>query len=100
MIHSVYFWLKDEAKDRRKEFEAALGELVKIPEIKQAHWGVPAGTEERPVTDHSFDYSLVLSFETQEKHDVYQDHPDHHVFVNQCKDLWSKVVVYDTDGRS
>ena len=100
MIHSVYFWLKDEAKDQCVEFEDALRELVKIPEIKLAHWGVPADTAERPVTDHSYHYSLVLSFESQERHDIYQDHPDHHVFVKQCKDLWEKVVVYDTEVRS
>lgn len=100
MIHNVYFWLKEEAKEQRAEFEDALRELVKIAEIKVAHWGTPASTAERPVTDHSFDYSLVLSFETQEKHDIYQDHPDHHVFVNQCKSLWEKVVVYDIEASS
>ncbi len=100
MIHSVYFWLKEEAKSQRAEFETALADLVKIDVIGEAHYGTPAGTAERPVTDHSFDYSLILQFPSQAEHDVYQDHADHHVFVNQCKDMWERVLVMDTECSS
>ena len=98
MIHSVYFWIKEEAQGQKAEMEAALLELVKIGEIQAAHVGKPASTEERPVTDHSFDFSLVLTFASKEDHDIYQDHPDHHVFVNQCKAMWDKVIVYDSEA--
>ncbi len=97
MIHSVYFWLKDEKKDECGRFEEALRALVKIPEIQLGHFGKPAPTAERPVTDHSFDYSLILTFASKEAHDAYQVHPDHDVFVDGCKDLWAKVVVYDSE---
>ena len=97
MIHSVYFWLKEEAQAKRQEFEAALHELVTISEIKEARFGRPAGTAERPVTDHSFDYSLILTFASQADHDVYQDHADHHAFVDRCQDMWAKAVVYDSE---
>ena len=95
MVHSVYFWLKEEAS--AESFEAALKKLVKISEIQDAKIGKPASTTERPVTDHSFSFSLILTFTSTADHDVYQDHPDHHVFVNQCKEMWAKVVVYDSD---
>ncbi|MFT4642077.1 MAG: hypothetical protein ACI8T1_005423 [Verrucomicrobiales bacterium] len=97
MVHNVYFWLKEEAKAQSETFETALAELVKISEIQEAKFGKPATTVERPVTDHSYSYSLILTFATQADHDVYQDHTDHHVFVNQCKDMWEKVVVYDSE---
>ena len=98
MIHNVYFWLTDEAKaSKRDEFETALKELIKIAEIGDAHVGTPGKTEARPVTDHSFDYNLTLTFANQADHDAYQVHPDHDTFVAQCKDFWAKVVVYDTE---
>ncbi len=97
MIHNVYFWLKEDAQDKQAEMEAALRELVKISEIQEARIGTPAPTDERPVTDHSFDFSIYLTFASRADHDVYQDHTDHHVFVNQCKEYWKKVIVYDSD---
>lgn len=95
MLHSVYFWLKDDAS--REQFEEGLRKLLRIDLIQEAHIGVPAKTEERPVTDHSFSYALVLRFENQADHDAYQNHQDHHVFVNECKDLWERVLVLDSE---
>ena len=97
MIHSVYFWLTEEAQSKCEEFEAALANLVEIKEIATAYYGSPAKTAARPVTDHSFHYNLTLVFATQEDHDAYQVHPDHDVFIDQYKTWWSKVLVYDTD---
>lgn len=98
MIHSVYFWMTDEARrDSVDVFREALGKLVQIDVIEQACIGRPAATTERPVTDHSFDFSLLLHFRSKDDHDVYQDHPDHHVFVERCRGWWSKVVVYDSE---
>jgi hypothetical protein len=39
MEHHVYFWLKDEYNNDagRERMEAVLGELVKSPNISQAH---------------------------------------------------------------
>ena len=72
--------------------------LPEIDYIKQGHFSKPADTEPRPVTDHSFDYSLVLEFATMEDHERYQspDDPDHPRFVSTCKDLWDRVLVYDS----
>ncbi|MEM7384464.1 MAG: Dabb family protein [Verrucomicrobiota bacterium] len=97
MIHSVYFWLKEDCtEDDRKRMAEGLADLVKIDLIEHASVGRPAATAERPVTDHSFDASIILQFPDQAAHDAYQVHPDHDVFVAKCKDLWSKVIVYDT----
>ena len=97
MMHSVYFWLKDDlTPDEEAEFQAGLAELIQYKGIKQAHTGPPAGTAERDVTDHTFHTNLILFFESQADHDVYQDHPEHHAFVDRCKHLWVKAIVYDT----
>ena len=97
LIHMVHFWLNEDAQDKRPAFEAALKTLIKIDLIQEAHLGQPAKTEVRPVTDNSFDYSLILKFANQADHDAYQVHPDHDVFIDECKELWAKVLVMDTE---
>jgi hypothetical protein len=100
LIHSVYFWLTEDSKGTvNAEFEAALRELLKIEQIASGSFGPPAPTEARPVTDHSFDYALVLQFASQADHDTYQVHPDHDAFVDRWRATWDRVQVYDTAAK-
>ena len=98
MIHTVFFWLKDGLSDDQiARFES---ELAKLPEIDVVGAGVigkPAATEARPVTDHSFSYHLSLTFASIDDHNTYQVHPEHDAFVANCKELWDRVVVYDSE---
>jgi hypothetical protein len=95
--HHVFLWLNNpDNVDDRAEFEKGIKELFEIPEIKAYHLGVPAKVPERSVLDNSYTYSYLVFFENQQGHDIYQDHPIHHKFINDCKHLWSKVVVYDS----
>ena len=57
--------------------EAGLNELVKSPNISKAHWGKPAPTEERPVTDHSWDYGISFHFDTMEADEHIKNDPVH-----------------------
>jgi len=99
MQHHVYFWLKEEKKtaEARAEFEKGLDLCKNVPSVAGGDWGVSAGTPERPVTDKSWDYSLYLTFDSVEDHNAYQVHPDHDVFVNNCKDFWEKVTIMDVE---
>jgi len=99
MEHHVYFWMKEGKKDTESlaAFEQGLNDLLKIDQIASGIWGKSAATEERPVTDKSFDYAISLKFDSLDTHNVYQDHPDHHVFVNVFKDFWADVKVMDID---
>ncbi|MDW7694963.1 Dabb family protein [Flammeovirgaceae bacterium SG7u.111] len=95
-VHHVFFWLKkpnDEAV--RQQFEKGLEELVKIKEIKSSHLGVPADTD-RPVIDSTYQYSLLVLFDSKANHDIYQDHPIHHKFIAENSMYWEKVQVYDS----
>ena len=98
MIHAVFFWLKkDLTADQRSTFEHELVRLKEIPYLVHGFVGRPAATEERPVTDHSFDYSLTLHFKNLTDHEHYQkDCAQHARFVEACRTFWQKVVVYDT----
>jgi hypothetical protein len=98
MLHNVYFWLKkDLSQEQRTTFENELIKLKEIPYLVHGFVGKPAPTPERPVTDHSFDYSLLLHFKNLEDHDHYQTDCEHHSrFVQICKPFFERVVVYDT----
>ena len=97
MEHHVYFWLKEERKNEvnRVVFEKGLADLFGIDEVAGGMWGGSADTPERPVTDKTFDYALSLEFDSLDDHNVYQDHPDHDVFVAAFKDWWERVLVMD-----
>ncbi len=95
-IHHVYFWFKKpESKKDRASFEEALKKLVTVETIVEMHLGVPAPTR-RDVVDRSYTYSLLTTFKSKEEQDIYQSHATHLKFIDECSDLWEKVVVYDS----
>ena len=98
MEHHVYFWLTEEHQNEADlaTFEAGLDALCESPNISVHHWGKPAATAVRPVTDNSFDYALSLKFDTMESHDRYQENDSRHdEFVNTFKEWWAKALVMD-----
>jgi len=98
MEHHVYFWLNEERKNDsdRAALEKGIETLCTSPHIASSHWGGPAPTVERPVTDHSFAYALSLKFDSIEDHNRYQDgDPVHEEFIAKFKSWWSRVVVMD-----
>jgi hypothetical protein len=95
-VHHVYFWLYEpENKEIRDKFEKALMVLVKVETIIDYHLGIPAATN-RDVIDTSYTYSLLVTFKSLEDQEIYQSHPTHLKFIDDCNDLWDKVVVYDS----
>ncbi len=98
MIHNVYFWLKkDLSTEQLATFETELSALLTIDYLEHGFIGKPAPTEERPVTDHSFSYSLTLHFKNMTDHEFYQkDCPKHLRFVERCKPFFDRVIVYDS----
>jgi len=95
-IHHVYFWLKNEgSKEDLDSLIKGLQSLTGIETIGMHHIGVPAATN-RDVIERSYSVSWMLVFDNLEDEEVYQNHPVHEKFVENCKHLWSKVVVYDS----
>jgi hypothetical protein len=95
-IHHVFFWLKDpENQDARTKFERAARELVTIETIIDHHIGVPAPSA-REVIDSSYTYSVLTTYRNKDDQDIYQTHPIHLKFIEDCQDLWERVVVYDS----
>ncbi len=95
LSHVVLFWLKpDLTVAQRQDFETRLRALGSIPGVVAFHVGTVATTD-RPVIDRSYSFGLNLIFPDMAAHDAYQTHPTHQAFVDNCKTLWTKVVIYD-----
>lgn len=98
-VHTVFFWLNnpDNATDRTK-FETSLTKFLNTSLYTKTNFigKPPAAT--RDVVDGSFTYSLVVSFESAEAQQKYQEEKAHLLFIEESQDLWSKVIVYDSMG--
>lgn len=96
-VHVVNFYLKPglPAADV-KAFEEGVSSLGKIESLLMFNVGKPAGTD-RPVIDKSYSYCLLTVFKDEAGHDVYQDHPIHLKFIENCGTFWEKVVIFDSE---
>lgn len=94
-IHTVFFWLKkDITEEERHLFRQGVHSLGNIDTVQQFYAGPPAMTP-REVVDNSYDYAINVLFASKEDHDIYQEVPIHQKFVEDCKQYWEKVLVYD-----
>src|SRR5215217_4420777 len=97
LVHHVYFWLKNPgSKEDLAKLLDGLRTLKNIETVRKIHIGVPAETEARGVVDASYSASELLLFEDLAGQKTYQDHPIHKKFVEDCSQLWQKVIVYDS----
>ena len=98
-IHHVFFWLSNpESTTDRDALIEGLNKLSAVTTINSFHIGLPAGTS-RDVIDSSYGVSWLLLFKNKEDQDSYQADPIHLHFIDTCKHLWNKVVVYDSIGK-
>lgn len=97
IVHSVYFWLKENiTQTEEQDFLNFFKELSKIPGIKELHYATPAPTTERDVVDNSFSYHLMVTFDTMDDINIYENHPDHLVASDIYSKYWDKVLVMDS----
>ena len=97
LAHHVLFWLKNpDSKEDKAKLQQGLQSLRAIETIRTIHIGTPSSTD-RPVIDRSYDFSLITIFDDMEGHDIYQVHPIHKKFIEDNANLWSKVVIYDSE---
>jgi ABC-type sugar transport system substrate-binding protein len=96
--HMVYFTLKDNSADAKKKLVEACKKYLK------EHDGVvlfAAGTRaedfKREVNDVEWDVALHLIFKNKAAHDKYQDAAMHKQFIEENKDNWKKVRVFDSE---
>lgn len=96
LVHTVFFWLKPElTAAQRADFRRGVESLGGIKSIEKVYIGAPAGTEKRPVIDHSFDVGLTVLCKDTAAEKAYQIDPIHLAFVEKFKSSWTRVQVYD-----
>lgn len=97
-VHHVYFWLEHpENKEEHLALLEGLKKLSAVPSIQQYHIGIPAATN-RDVIDTGYAFSWLALFANKADQDAYQVDPIHLDFIDNCKRLWKKVIVYDSIG--
>ncbi|MCW5517221.1 Dabb family protein [Muriicola sp. Z0-33] len=98
-VHTVFFWLNNpESETDRSKFEASLSKFLNNSDFAKTNFiGTPPKAS-RDVVDGSFTYSLIVTFESAEAQQNYQDEPAHLLFIEESSNLWSKVIVYDSMG--
>lgn len=97
--HTVFFWLKN--PDSQADRDAFVKSLSKFLDnsgyAKTKFIGTPPKAS-RDVVDGSFTFSLMVSFESAEAQQAYQDEAPHKLFIEESEHLWEKVIVYDSVG--
>ena len=95
--HVVFFWMNNpENTEQQQQLLSELERFMEhIPQPISKHIGKPAGTP-RDVVDNTYQFSLVLNFESKEIQDEYQTDPIHLEFIERAQHLWKKVQVYDS----
>jgi hypothetical protein len=95
-IHTVYFWLTDNAPPTAREHlvRDCRQILGKIPTVRHLFAGPPAMTP-RDVVDNSYSVGLTVILDDAAGHEVYQKHPLHVDFIAANKPNWKRVQVYD-----
>lgn len=97
VTHHVFFWLKNpSSQEDLNKLITGLKTLENIETVRKIHIGAPASTEQRDVVDSSFSASELLFFDDLAGQQIYQDHPIHLKFIEDCSSLWNKVIVYDS----
>jgi hypothetical protein len=97
LAHNVYFSLKDNSPAAKKKLvDACKKYLSKHPGTVFFAAGVLAEVLKREVNDRDFDVGLHIVFDSQASHDKYQDAPLHKQFIEENKENWKKVRVFDS----
>jgi hypothetical protein len=97
LAHMVFFTLKDRTPENREKLVAACKKYLNDhPGTIYFSAGARAEEFDREVNDRDFDVALHVVFKDKASHDRYQDAPRHLDFINENKDSWAKVRVFDS----
>ena len=97
LSHNVFFKLKDpSAESRAALVQACHTYLSGHPGVVFYAAGGLAGEFDRGVNVRDFDVALHLVFADRASHDAYQAHPRHVRFVEENRERWSEVRVFDS----
>jgi hypothetical protein len=96
--HMVFFKLKDPTPEAKAKLVAACDKYLEEHEgVMHYSAGVIGDEFKREVNDRDFDVALHLVFKNKAAHDKYAVHPEHLKFIEENKETWAKVRVFDSE---
>jgi hypothetical protein len=97
IAHNVYFSLTDNSPEAvAKLIHSAKTHLTAHAGSLFFAVGGVAKELNRPVNDQDFDVALHMVFSDMAHHDIYQTAPRHQKFIDESKENWAKVRVFDS----
>jgi hypothetical protein len=97
LSHNVFFTLKDASDAAVDQLVAACGRYLKDhPGVLFFAAGRLAPEFQRPVNDRTFQVALHVVFTDKAAHDAYQQAPAHVTFIEENRDNWAQVRVFDS----
>jgi len=97
LSHDVYFTLKDNSPEAKKQLVAGCKKFLSDhPGTVWFAAGMLVEEHKRDVNDRGFDVALHIVFKDKASHDKYEDAPQHHKFIEEFKDNWKGVRVFDS----
>ena len=97
LAHIVFFDLNDDSAEARQSLcEAAQKYLSGHDGTVYFSVGIVGDEFNRPVNDHDYSVALHVVFENKAAHDVYQTHERHTAFIEENKENWKRVRVFDS----
>lgn len=97
LSHDVYFTLVDRSPEAKRQLVAGCQKfLSRHPGTVWFAAGVRVEEHQREVNDLDFDVALHLVFKDKASHDRYQEAAEHHKFIEEFKDNWKSVRVFDS----
>jgi hypothetical protein len=95
--HMVYFKLKERTPAAREKLVAACDKYLSSHEGTVLYAAGPIAEDfKRDVNDTDWDVALHVVFVNKAAHDKYQNHPEHLKFIEENKETWDKVRVFDS----
>ncbi len=97
LVHDVYFALNDNSEAARaKLVQDCYKYLSSNPGIVFFAAGELVEPHKRDVNIRDWDVSLHIVFKSKDYHDQYQEAADHYKFIDENKDNWKSVRVFDS----
>jgi hypothetical protein len=97
LAHNVYFALKDASPAARAELVEACHRYLKDhPGVTFFAAGEIVESHARDVNVRDWHVGLHIVFKNKEYHDLYQNAEDHHTFIDENRQNWASVRVFDT----
>ena len=94
--HMVYFTLKDSSPEAIEHLVGAAKKYLSgHPGTVYFAAGTLVPDLDRPVNQRDFHVALQVVFEDRAAHDTYQTHERHVQFIEENKDNWETVRVFD-----